>query len=84
MEGQQLNRLSHIDEADVCNTLQSALGRPPSVALARKLSKLVFIMQVGGSPDAAKELAYQTMNVIEVMKPPFPPRLGSLQGFQTS
>jgi Protein of unknown function (DUF4236) len=58
MEGQRLNRLSHIDEADVCNMLQSALGRSPSVALARKVSKLVFIMQVGGSPDTAKEITY--------------------------
>lgn len=65
MEGQRLNQLSHVDEADLCNAMQSALGRLPPVALARKMSKLVLIMQVGGSADTAKEITYQTMNVVE-------------------
>jgi hypothetical protein len=65
VDGLRIKGLSHDDQINVCNTMQSALGRPASVALARKMSNLVFIMQVGGSSDTAKEITYQTMNVIE-------------------
>jgi hypothetical protein len=57
--------LSHVDETDICNTMQSALGRPPTTALFRKLSQLVTIIQIAWNPDSAKDLAYQTMNVME-------------------
>jgi hypothetical protein len=66
MEDQRLNRVAWVDEADICSTMQSALGRMPSVALARKLSKVVFIFQVAGSKDSAKEISYQMMNIVEV------------------
>lgn len=65
MEKQRINLLSYVDEADVCNTIQSTLGNPPSVALTRRLSKAIFIMQVNGSKDTAKEVAYQIMSVVE-------------------
>ena len=65
MDALRLNQLSHTDEIDICNTVQGTLGKRPSVALLRKLGKLVIIMQTAGSSDTAKELAYQTMNVIE-------------------
>jgi hypothetical protein len=61
----RIKGLSHDDQVNICNSMQTALGRPASVALARKMSNLVFIMQVGGSTDAAKEITYQTMNIVE-------------------
>lgn len=65
MDDQGLNRLAQIDEADICSAMHSALGRMPSVALARKLSKVVFVFQVAGSQDSAKEISYQMMNIVE-------------------
>lgn len=66
MEAQRLNLVAWVDEADICNTMQASLGRAPSVALVRMLSKVVFIFQVAGSKDSAKEIAYQAMNIVEV------------------
>ena len=65
MDKQRLNVLSWADEADVCVTMQATLGRMPSVALVRKLSKAIFVMQVDGSKDTAKDIAYQMMNIVE-------------------
>ncbi|MFO1431195.1 MAG: hypothetical protein U1F76_13815 [Candidatus Competibacteraceae bacterium] len=65
MYKQRLNVLSWADEADVCITMQAALGRMPSVALVRKLSKAIFVMQVYGSKETAKDIAYQMMNIVE-------------------
>jgi hypothetical protein len=61
----RIKGLSHDDQVSICNTMQIALGRPASVGLARKMSNLVIIMQIGGSADTAKEITYQTMNVVE-------------------
>ena len=66
MEDQRLNLVAWVDETDICNTMQSSLGRAPSVALVRKLSKVVFILKVAGSQDSAKEISYQMMNIVEV------------------
>jgi len=57
---------AQVDEAEICTTMQASLGRLPSVALLRKLSKLVFTLQVVGSQDSAKEISYQVMNIVEV------------------
>jgi hypothetical protein len=65
MEKQRLNILSWTDEADVCTTMQSSLGRFPSVALARELSKAIFVMQASGDTGAPKDIAYQMMNIVE-------------------
>ena len=65
MDNQRLNILSWVDEANVCATMQAALGRPPSVALVRKLSKAISVMQTTGSKDTTKDTAYQMMNIVE-------------------
>jgi len=65
MDKQGLNVLSWADEADVCVTMQATLGRPPSVALVRKLSKAISVMQAAGSKDTTKDTAYQMMNIVE-------------------
>lgn len=65
MDKQGLNVLSSIDEADVCNTMQTFLNRSPSVALVRHLSKVIFIMEASGSKDSPKDIAYQIMNIVE-------------------
>jgi hypothetical protein len=65
MDEQRLNVLAWVDESAVCQTLQGALGRPPPISSIRQLSKAISLMQMNGSSDSAKELAYQITNVLE-------------------
>lgn len=60
--------LSHNDQIDVCETMRSALQRSASAGLARKMANLAALMQMAGSRDSAREITYQTMNVIEARR----------------
>jgi hypothetical protein len=61
----RIDELSFSDEAAVCKAMRSSLGRFPSVALARTLCKCIVVMQVTGSREKAKDIAYQMMNIVE-------------------
>jgi hypothetical protein len=61
----RMKYLSHNEQIDVCNTMQAALGRPSTVGLTRKMSSLAALMQMAGSKDTAREVTYQTMNVVQ-------------------
>lgn len=65
MEKQRIDILSWVDEGYVCSTLQSAIGHPPTIALTRKLSKVIFVMRAGGIQGSVKDVAYQIMNIVE-------------------
>ena len=57
--------LSHSDQIDVCETMKLALQHPAPAGLARKMSNLAALIQTAGSKDSAREITYQTMNVVE-------------------
>ena len=65
MEKLRMNLLSWDDEAAVCKTMRSSIGRFPTVRLARALCKVIIVMQMNGSKDKPKDIAYQMMNIVE-------------------
>ena len=59
--------MESVNAEALCRTMQITLNRFPPIALARKLSKLIFVIQVDteGKGPSPKELSYQIMNVVE-------------------
>ena len=65
LEKLRVNWLSWDDEAAVCKTMRSSMGRFPTVRLARAMCKAIAGMQLNGNKDKPKDIAYQMMNIIE-------------------
>ena len=61
----RVDALSFTEEVAVCKRMRAALGRFPSVALARGLAKAIVVMQMNGSKDKPDSLAYQMMQIAE-------------------
>jgi hypothetical protein len=57
--------LSHTEEVEVCRTIETSLGRRPTVAMTRKLSQAVSLVGSASAADTSKDLAYQFMNIVE-------------------
>jgi len=49
----------------MCQTMRASLGRQPSVAEFRYLSKVVEVIRLDGSTEQVNELGYQVMCVVE-------------------
>jgi hypothetical protein len=65
MEEQGIEKIAWTDAAAVCQTMAASLSRQPTIGLLDDMTKMLYVMRVSGSKEEYKDLAFQTMNIVE-------------------
>ena len=65
MVNQKWNYLALAEQSRLCLMMQSTIGRLPTVALLRRLSQMILVMQVADDSTDAQNIGYQVMNIVE-------------------
>jgi len=60
-----ISTFSWADTEELCRTMKLALGRQPTVAELRFVSKTVWVLHASGSKDTYQQNGYQVMSIVE-------------------